>query len=71
MSKSDLERALHRSVPAPDKPTTKYRDRKSLLVKLPPEQIKALKQLALDLDCSMQDLVSQEIAKMLKRHNRG
>ena len=70
MSKSDLERALHRSVP-PDPEPVKYRDRKSLLIKLPPDQIRALKQLALDLDCSMQDLVSQEITKLLKRHNRG
>ena len=69
MSKSDFERALHRSVP-PDPEPVKHSDRKSLLIKLPPDQIKALKQLALDLDCSMQDLVSKEIAKLLKRHNR-
>ena len=69
MSKSDFERALHRSVP-PDPKPVKHSDRKSLLIKLQPDQIKALKQLALDLDCSMQDLVSKEIAKLLKRHNR-
>ncbi len=69
MSKSDFENAPQRSVPPAPEPV-KYRDRKSLLIKLPPDQIKALKQLALDLDCSMQELVSQEIAKLLKRHNR-
>lgn len=70
MSKSDFENAPQRSVPPAPEPV-KHRDRKSLLIKLPPDQIKALKQLALDLDCSMQELVSQEIAKLLKRHNRG
>ncbi len=68
MSKSDYERTQHRSVPPGPEPV-KYRDRKALLIKLPPDQIKALKQLALDLDCSMQDLVSKEIAELLKRHN--
>ena len=70
MSKSDFERTVQRSTPETGKPI-KQRDRKAVLIKLTPEQIKALKQLALDLDCTMQDLVSQEIIKLLKRHNRG
>ena len=70
MSKSDFEKAIKRTSPAVTEPV-KAQDRKAMIIKLPPEQIKALKRLALDLDCTMQNLVSQEIVKLLKRHNRA
>ena len=69
MSKSDFEKPNHRALA--DTNNMKPQKRKAIIIKLPPEQIKALKQLALDRDSTMQDVVSQEITKMLKRHKRG
>ncbi len=71
MSQSNFENSQHHRNPPSAAEPVKPRDRKAMIVKLSPEQIKALKQLALDLDSTMQELVSQEIAKLLKRHNRG
>ena len=69
MSKSDFEKPNRRALA--DTNNMKPQKRKAIIIKLPPEQIKALKQLALDRDSTMQDVVSQEITKMLKRHKRG
>ena len=69
MSTSDFEKPNRRVLA--DTKNMNPQKRKAIIIKLPPEQIKALKQLALDRDSTMQDVVSQEITKMLKRNKRG
>ena len=66
----DLSTALHSSQPKAAEFGGSSQERRQLLVKLPPEQVRELKRLAADLDTTMQSLVSEALAMMLARYGR-
>lgn len=67
MPKSDFTTALERPQ-APKNTQVRPIDRKPLLVKLPPDQVKEVKRLALELDTTIQELMSEAVSMMLTRY---